>query len=452
MSEQLLDGRYRLADRIGSGGMGEVWRAYDEHLHRDVAVKLLTGIGAGHDPSVAARFVREARAAARLSSPYIVTVHELGTARTAGDAEVPYLVMELLTGRPLDRVIRDDGRPALADTARWTDQMCRALSTAHAADVVHRDMKPANVLVTGGDRDEPEDRTAKVLDFGIARILDGTGSSTTLTVTGSIVGTPAYMSPEQARGDGPVDRRTDLYSLGCILYELVTGRPPFEAPLWHVLLRKHMDEPPLRPSRLRPELTPEWDELILALLAKEPGDRPGSATEVRGMLGTLTGPVPVPPPLDTPRPAPVDAAARTTPEPPRSTPVRPPTRLDQPAMPHETTAPPRPRSGPAVPPQPQSDPARNTEPPLRPPTHPTHPAAATTPQLPGAPHQSWTDTPLPAGRAPGKSEALSVAAVVLVITGLLLPWWAAVVLTAATGAGVHLRNRRRSQAYPGRHL
>jgi serine/threonine protein kinase len=429
MPERLLDGRYRLADRIGSGGMGEVWRAYDEHLHRAVAVKLLTGLGVGDDESAGARFVREARAAARLSSPYIVTVYELGAARMTGEAEVPYLVMELLHGQPLDRVIRG-GPPALTDTARWADQMCRALGTAHAADVVHRDMKPANVLVTGADRDTPEDRTVKVLDFGIARILDGTVSATTLTATGSIVGTPAYMSPEQARGDGPVDRRTDLYSLGCILYELVTGRPPFEAAVWHVLLRKHMDEPPAPPSRRRPELPNDWDELILALLAKEPGDRPGSAAEVRDRLATLGEPAPVPPPR--PRAVTAAAATRTTPTPPGSDPVRPPTQLDhaaRAAVPRETALPPQPRH---APPRPASEPR---------------------PRSGGLdPVRSRASTPPTVGRAPGKAEAISAAAIALLVTGLLLPWWAAIVVTAAAGTGVQLWSRRRSNRYMGRHL
>ncbi|GAA3807785.1 hypothetical protein GCM10022403_047400 [Streptomyces coacervatus] len=421
MPERLLDARYRLAGRIGSGGMGEVWRAYDEHLHRDVAVKLLTGVGAGQDHSLAARFVREARAAARLSSPYIVTVHELGMAQAVGDAEVPYLVMELLNGRSLDRVIREDGPPVLAHTARWAEQLCRALGTAHAADVVHRDMKPANVLVTGGERDAPDnsdDRAVKVLDFGIARILDGAASSATLTATGSIVGTPAYMSPEQARGDGPVDLRTDLYSLGCILYELTTGRPPFEAPAWHVLLLKHMNEPPLPPSRLRPGLPRAWDELILALLSKEPDDRPASALEVRGLLAALDAPAP-----PTPRPGgpAAEAATRTTPPPPRSTPVRPPTQLDA--------------GGGAL---------QRSE--------PTAPPLAAKADGFQKPARTRANAPQPAVRSPGMAEPLSAAAVVLVITGLLLPWWAAIALTAATGTGVHLRNRRRSRRYLGRHL
>lgn len=341
MPERMLDGRYRLVDRIGAGGMGEVWRAHDEHLRREVAVKLVTGLVHGQDPTTAERFVREARAVARLSSPHIVTVYELGTAPAHDGAALPYIVMELIEGRRLDRLIHGgDGLPELADVARWAGQMCKALGTAHAAKVVHRDMKPSNVLVAAADPADPEDSLVKVLDFGIARLLDASGAPTALTATGSVVGTPAYMSPEQAQGDVPVDARTDLYSLGCILYELATGRLPFEAPVWHVLLRKHMDEPPVPPSHHRPELPVGWDELILALLEKDPADRPSTAGEARRRLAELEGRTgggairipdntgllaPTPPPSCPPRtPAPaVDARAdtRTAPPAPRHTPT-----------------------------------------------------------------------------------------------------------------------------------
>ncbi|WP_159053201.1 serine/threonine-protein kinase, partial [Streptomyces regalis] len=286
MAEQLLDGRYLLAHQIGDGGMGEVWRARDERLRRDVAVKLITGLRQVHDPKLVARFVQEAQVLAGLSSPHIVTVHELGAARRGDGPELPYLVMELLHGRPLDELVRSGERLALHDVSRWGSQICRALATAHASGVVHRDMKPANVMVTEGAAGE---RDVKVLDFGIARFLDNPGTATALTATGATVGTPAYMSPEQITADPkrPADGRSDLYSLGCVLYELVTGRPPFEAPSAFTLMQKHLAERPASPRGLRADVPDAWSRLILALLAKEPEDRPQTAEEVGRRLAEL---------------------------------------------------------------------------------------------------------------------------------------------------------------------
>jgi serine/threonine protein kinase len=446
MPEELLDERYRLGDRIGSGGMGEVWRAYDQNLHREVAVKLITGLGHSHDPKAAARFVQEARAAARLSSQHIVTVYELGTARMGGGAAVPYLVMELLDGRPLDRLIHGgDGLPPLDDAARWAGQMCKALGTAHAAGVVHRDMKPANVLVVEGDAADREDSMVKVLDFGTARFLDSTSAPTTLTAVGSVVGTPAYMSPEQARGDVPVDERSDLYSLGCILYELVTGRLPFEASAWHVLLRKQMDEPPVPPRHLRPELPVDWEELILALLAKDPDDRPQTAGEVRSRLSALGDRAPTAPPLPplpphSRRPSGVDAEAgtRTAPALPRTAPagpepVRAPTQVDSVAPQPPLRAPIR---------------VDSRKPPMAASTRPQ--SRATSPSAP-PPRPASVGRPVPTG----------VVVAVLAVVALFLPWWATLPLVIAAVAWVFTVNRRgassqqdhppRGHFYQGKH-
>ncbi|MCD9142928.1 serine/threonine-protein kinase [Streptomyces albireticuli] len=275
----LLDGRYRLGERIGSGGMGQVWSAVDERMDRPVAVKLLsTAVDAG-DPVLVARFEREARAAGRISSPYVVTVHDYGEAELDGRPTL-YLVMERLQGRTLGAVLAG-GRPRPAQAVTWGMQICEAMAAAHRAGLVHRDIKPANVMVT------PEG-TVKVLDFGIARFVEETAALTTLTETGHAVGTPAYMSPEQARGSRAIGAASDLYSFGCLLYALLCGEPPFSGvPL--VLMRQHLETVPDPPSRRRPGLSRHLDRLVLDLLRKDPGQRPGSAGEVTRRLRLASG-------------------------------------------------------------------------------------------------------------------------------------------------------------------
>ncbi|MGN9789679.1 DNA translocase FtsK [Streptomyces sp. OZ13] len=272
-----IDGRYQLIDLIGTGGMGQVWRAYDERLGREVAVKTLTAGESGPDPRAMARFDREARVVARLDSQHVVTVHDIGAAAVEGRSLL-FIVMELLGGQPLDRIVQE-GPPPLADVAGWGSQVCDGLATAHAAGVLHRDIKPANIMVTPRG-------VAKILDFGIAAYLDNASPDTNLTATGTLLGTPAYMSPEQAQAV-PVDHRSDLYSLGCVLYTLVTGQPPFTAASGVALLVKHVAEAPTPPSRRRPGLPSGWDELILALLEKRTSHRPQSAVEVRERLRSM---------------------------------------------------------------------------------------------------------------------------------------------------------------------
>jgi serine/threonine-protein kinase len=280
--DQVLDGRYRIGRLLGEGGMGSVWEALDMRLERRVAVKVVgAGMGTGtvgRDPRLADRFEREAKLLAALSSPYIVTVHDVGEGRFDGHS-VLYLVMERLTGRSLDQILAEE-LPPLTDVARWGEQICRALAVAHASGVVHRDLKPANVMV------EP-DGLARVLDFGIAAVLAESSDHARLTSTGVVVGTPAYMSPEQIEG-GTVEARSDLYSLGCVLYALATGRPPFHGGSLYQLLRQQMENEAAPPSVLRGELPPAWDELIMALLAKRPAGRPGSATETAERLRELS--------------------------------------------------------------------------------------------------------------------------------------------------------------------
>lgn len=296
MEGTLLAGRYRIGARIGSGGMGTVWHATDERLRRPVAVKTLNaqaGLGDEAERVSAERFEREAMAAARLNSPHIVTVHDSGTEELP-TGTVLFLVMEELPGRSLDRLLNGTTTD-LAQVKAWVRDICRALQVAHKAGIVHRDLKPANVMFN-------EDGRAVVLDFGLARFT-GTTDLTTLTASGGMMGTPAYMSPEQARGDRTLDARSDLYSLGCVLYVLLTGSTPFPASAWHVVLRKHLDEPPTPPSAHRPGLGPEWDALVLDLLAKDPDLRPADARTVADRIGTLPDGAraqPAPPPRDAP--------------------------------------------------------------------------------------------------------------------------------------------------------
>ncbi|GAA2707490.1 hypothetical protein GCM10010315_02070 [Streptomyces luteosporeus] len=271
----MLDGRYRLVERIGSGGMGQVWAAFDERMRRDVAVKLLSDSIDATDPVVVARFEREARAAGGLSSPHVVTVHDYGEGDLGG-RQTLFLVMERLRGQSLSSVLAK-GRPDVETALAWGRQICRALEAAHRTGLVHRDIKPANVMVTDEGR-------IKVLDFGIARFVGETASLTTLTATNSAVGTPAYMSPEQFEGSREIGAASDLYSFGCLLYALLCGEPPFTGASPYALLRQHLDKQPEPPSRRRPGIPRHLDRLVLDLLHKDPKRRPADAREVARRL------------------------------------------------------------------------------------------------------------------------------------------------------------------------
>ncbi|MET9858634.1 serine/threonine-protein kinase [Streptomyces smyrnaeus] len=271
MRGRRLHDRYRLLELLGTGGMGEVWRADDLRLGREVAVKVFMpqrGVTYGTDrDELLARFHREARSAAALDCPHIVTVHDHGT-----DNGTPFLVMALVHGTSLHEVLRDTGRVPLADALRWTADVCRALEAAHTAGVVHRDIKPANIMVEGAEGDS----RAKVVDFGIAKFVEGRSTDPRLTTTGRMpFGSVLYMAPEQFRQEG-VDGRTDLYALGCVLYELLVGRPPYTGSAAGVMFN-HLHDVPLRPSRARPELPACLDRLVLGLMARDPADRPADA-------------------------------------------------------------------------------------------------------------------------------------------------------------------------------
>lgn len=304
--QRTLAGRYELVRFVGRGGMGEVWEARDQVIERRVAVKLL--LHRGGDDHAAELFFREARTAGALHHPGVVTVHDLGQDPVDG---MLFLVMEFVQGRDLGRRLAEDGIPPVTVAVEWAERTAAALAAAHDAGVVHRDLKPSNLMLT------PEGRLV-VLDFGIARFVKSTRKSS------KVMGTYAYMAPERFREE-PGDGRSDLYALGCVLYELLTGDVPFQADGPLAMMNAHLSMPPTRPGVRRQGVPPELDALVLALLAKDPGDRPDTAREVRRRLRALlatgsadtapgladlpTRTAPVRPPVATPPPpGPIDPA------------------------------------------------------------------------------------------------------------------------------------------------
>ncbi len=267
---RLLAGRYALIDVLGTGGMAAVWRARDEVLGREVAVKVLSPQYAS-DAAFRARFEREARHVAGLSHPRLVTVFDCGV-----DGTTPFIVMELAAGRTLRQVLDEAGALPADDAVAIAAAVCEGLAAAHAAGLVHRDIKPANIVLSRGD--------VKVLDFGIAR-LDGSAGRTR---TQAVLGTAAYLSPEQAAGlrAGP---QADLYGLGCVLFEMLTGTPPFTADSEVAVAYRQVHDDPGPPSSRAPGVPPQLDWITSRLLAKNPADRPPGAAAARAaLLSALT--------------------------------------------------------------------------------------------------------------------------------------------------------------------
>ncbi|MFE7528933.1 protein kinase [Kitasatospora sp. NPDC057542] len=269
----VLDGRYEFEEKLGQGGFGVVWRALDTRMGRPVAVKVIRHDD-GDRAKAALRFAREASAAGNLSHPHIVTVHDLGHS-AFDDQQVTFLVMELLTGRTLTEVLRD-GRPEPQVSLRWGRQICEALAAAHDAGVVHRDIKPDNVMITDAGR-------LKVLDFGIAQLDTGASG---LTTVGTVIGSPPYMAPERWTGDR-VDGRADLYAFGCVLVELLTRKRPFNGDSTPVLMYQHLNEPPPELDPAKYGLPPHLPAVVAQLLAKDPADRPADARTVAQWLSDL---------------------------------------------------------------------------------------------------------------------------------------------------------------------
>ncbi|MEU8590517.1 Stk1 family PASTA domain-containing Ser/Thr kinase [Streptomyces sp. NPDC048664] len=264
-----LGGRYELGQVLGRGGMAEVYLAHDTRLGRTVAVKTLRA-DLARDPSFQARFRREAQSAASLNHPAIVAVYDTGEDYIDG-VSIPYIVMEYVDGSTL-RELLHSGRKLLPERAmEMTIGILQGLEYAHRSGIVHRDIKPANVMLTRNGQ-------VKVMDFGIARAMGDSGM--TMTQTAAVIGTAQYLSPEQAKGE-QVDARSDLYSTGCLLYELLTVRPPFVGDSPVAVAYQHVREEPQPPSVFDPEITPEMDAIVLRALVKDPDYRYQSADEMR---------------------------------------------------------------------------------------------------------------------------------------------------------------------------
>ncbi|MEU8329337.1 protein kinase [Micromonospora sp. NPDC048839] len=264
--------RYELTYPVGRGGMGQVWAGFDERLDRPVAIKFLRQLEVPEDERETAgkRFRREARATARLDHPGLPAVHDLGV-----HGEDLFLVMQLVPGIVLADHIAEQERLSVVEAASIAAQVCSVLAAAHAASLVHRDLKPQNLMITPAG-------VVKVLDFGVAALL-GPAEASRLTATGRTLGTPAYIAPEQAQG-GPVGPAADLYALGCILFEMLSGNPPYEAANAPDMMRRHLYSPTPIISEYRSDVPDDLVHLLYCLLAKDPAERPASAGEVRQLL------------------------------------------------------------------------------------------------------------------------------------------------------------------------
>jgi serine/threonine protein kinase len=275
-------GSYRILSRLGAGGMGTVWLAEHQLLGSRAAIKVLLPDMSVH-PKIVQRFFDEARSASRIHDPGIVRVLDFGW-----HEQRAYLVMEQLSGETLnDRITRVHRMPP-QQAVRLLQQCAIAMASAHARGIVHRDLKPDNIFlvpdaaVIGGER-------IKILDFGIAKLVDENDPGFSRTQTGVIMGTPAFMSPEQCRGAGGIDHRTDVYALGCVLFMMVCGRPPFIAPTSGDMIASHLMQAPPVPSSLVPTLTPDVDALILRCLEKVADQRFQSMTELARAGAQITG-------------------------------------------------------------------------------------------------------------------------------------------------------------------
>jgi tRNA A-37 threonylcarbamoyl transferase component Bud32 len=279
MIGMVLDGTYRVVERIGAGGMGEVYLVEHVHIGRREAIKVLRPEMA-RDPRLASRFRREARAINRLRHPNIIGIYDFGQ---LPDGRL-YLTMEYASGTTLDVPLRHEGRFEVPRVLYLIYQLASAIDHAHGQGVVHRDLKPSNLILV----DEPgKPDVIKVLDFGLAKVLNPAGGGDQVTLLGELVGTPEYMAPERL-GSGPDEPRSDLYAIGCITYELLSGRPPFTGSR-AMVMAAHMQTPPTPPGRVVPGLPPALDDLVMQLLAKVPAARPQTGKELCLALEQVPG-------------------------------------------------------------------------------------------------------------------------------------------------------------------
>ena len=303
--EPVVGARYQLGEVLGRGGMAEVRRGVDLRLGRAVAVKRLSPQLAA-DPTFQERFRREAQAAASLNHSSIAAVYDSGEESDPSTGiSIPYIVMELVAGSTLRDVLRSEGNLPPERAIELTQGVLGALDHSHGAGIIHRDIKPANVMLT-------PDGGIKVMDFGIARAATDTSGS--LTQTAAVIGTAQYLSPEQARGES-VDQRSDIYSTGCLLYELLVGRPPFVGESSVSVAYQHVREPAVPPSQLNPGLSPDIDAITLKALAKDPAERYQTAREMQADITRVLGgdPVSTSLPLDAATTSAAAAAARALP-------------------------------------------------------------------------------------------------------------------------------------------
>jgi eukaryotic-like serine/threonine-protein kinase len=265
---QKLAGRFVIERKLGRGGMGEVYLAHDALLGDRVALKTIAADSV--TPAALERFRREAQAARRVTHPHVVRIHDVGQ-----DGDLAFISMEYIEGETLGGRVHREGPLSLPEAKRIVLQVCDGLSAAHAAGVVHRDLKPDNILL---DRDG----NARVIDFGLARLEQAAG----LTASGMVMGTPHFMAPEQVQGR-PADVRTDVYALGCVLYHVLTGAPPFERESAIAIGMAHCTEQPTSPRATRADVTEAWEQLVMHALEKDPGKRFDSVQSLRDALQLL---------------------------------------------------------------------------------------------------------------------------------------------------------------------